>query len=379
MDNILIGNGININFGGYDNFSNKAILTKLENENFSISKLLENDCDEDNTYGKWSNDVDNELVLKVLNEVVAVLSSKDRSLALYLKLFGHSEVLQREIKTNGFVNVLNKYITKNNLKYFDIGLEDYLYILSINCEKKELEMITVIFNLLINDCVINNKVIFSETFKQRLYKYNKIFTLNYDLNIEKNVEKPVYHLHGQFNVLEANNNKKHILGFSKPYIEMYDCAISKNIIPYCNTIYGFTGFDKLEKISNVDKFYNSYNNYSLEELEKACEKINEYRQDEDSRSTEEWREFLKNYDSSVHYTYHTNDFINMKGKLDIVGISPNNDTHLSNMIMKNKKLNKIIYYYFSEEDLILAKKVFKNDKRVKYKHISKLDGWHMNN
>jgi hypothetical protein len=48
------------------------------------------------------------------------------------------------------------------------------------------------------------------------------------------------------------------------------------------------------------------------------------------------------------YDYHMNDLSEIEGEIDIIGMSPNNDAHIFDLIFNNRKLNKIIFYYFSD-------------------------------
>ena len=52
------------------------------------------------------------------------------------------------------------------------------------------------------------------------------------------------------------------------------------------------------------------------------------------------------------------NFSKIEGELYIIGMSPNNDAHIFNAIINNKKLTRVIFYYFDQNDKIFIETNF---------------------
>lgn len=63
-------------------------------------------------------------------------------------------------------------------------------------------------------------------------------------------------------------------------------------------------------------------------------------------------------------------FENIKGKLDIIGISPNNDQHIFHIIKNNSQLTEINFYCYSENEKEILQDY--GDKRFKVKDVNNL-------
>lgn len=74
MKTIIIGNGVNIKFGG-SNFSNYGILNNLENGNLNINEELKNDCLPGHKLGFWPDEVNNDFVKEALCNMYNVLKN----------------------------------------------------------------------------------------------------------------------------------------------------------------------------------------------------------------------------------------------------------------------------------------------------------------
>ena len=55
--------------------------------------------------------------------------------------------------------------------------------------------------------------------------------------------------------------------------------------------------------------------------------------------------------------YYYTDFRKIEGELHIIGMSPNNDSHIIDAIRNNPNLNRIVFFYKSEEDKEKANRV----------------------
>lgn len=46
--------------------------------------------------------------------------------------------------------------------------------------------------------------------------------------------------------------------------------------------------------------------------------------------------------------YYFDNFSKIEGELALIGMSPNNDAHIFDAILNNKKLSKVIFYYYDD-------------------------------
>ncbi len=103
-------------------------------------------------------------------------------------------------------------------------LEDWLLLVRIfflvNCDLTEnMQSVTQGFEQLLLDSIYNDGKLqelyhnMNKKVKRFFNGYSKIFTLNYDNNIENLTHKSVYHLHGDFSVLANSENQNTVLGY----------------------------------------------------------------------------------------------------------------------------------------------------------------------
>lgn len=379
MTNIIIGNGINVRFGGED-YSNWGILNRLESGEINIHDELRNQCTQGHPLGYWDDNLTNELILKLLKILYFnIISGKiilEKSFRSTKKFGMIKDKRLREKKIKQYMEEdfeLKKLeeIYKNNknkLSYKDIGLEDYLFLISIYAETKieysDLKKsLNILFNILIYNKGNANNVKYDNKYIEKLRKYDNIFTTNYDNVLEINLKKEnIYHLHGSFNVLDSKYNKYHPNGFKDIQINEYDCMISKNREYYANTLYAFDGNDKYNEAlgySALNKLLETcnYETYyaALKKLDTAGTML---------RSSEDMYEFLKIYPKEHLYDYHFDKLKEITGSVEIYGLSPNNDNHIIDLLNNNEKIKSIIYYYHSNRDKEQSKKIFNNDKLI---------------
>ena len=64
---------------------------------------------------------------------------------------------------------------------------------------------------------------------------------------------------------------------------------------------------------------------------------------------------VNNEDLQFEEQYPINEFKSISGELKIVGLSPNNDTHIFEIINNNGTLKKVIYYYYDKNECEVVK------------------------
>lgn len=198
--------------------------------------------------------------------------------------------------------------------------------------------------------------------KKFFKNFENIFTLNYDNNLERLTRKPVYHLHGDFSVLADSENINNVTGFIREK-ESKRVVIKGLEHCYCNALLDYSGELKLEKakrnhdiIIKTNELLEQQNN-NKEEFEKSLLKKKEVNFDGYKRITTK----IENPNLKMASEYYFNEFEDIEDELYIIGMSPNNDGHIFNIINNNKKLNKIYFYYYSDWERKYIEENFSSD------------------
>ena len=255
--------------------------------------------------------------------------------------------------------------TKKRIRITDIGFEDYYLIHDLLCHKygifnpeqyyiREAMKLAYIFSVY-NDGKLNKLYkLYSDGYINYLLEFDNIFTTNYDSNIELASGKNVYHIHGQFDVLDEVYNEKSFRNqLPDPPIK-YTVIDEKFIFLYSNVISTHCGdykeyFVKQNTLANeaVQKFAESYSSNIQQQKE-----INSWQNSNNA--------LLVNLSSAIQIKakrpdlkfteyYHFEDFKKMTGTLEILGLSPWNDYHIFESIDKCN-LDLCIYYFFEDND-----------------------------
>ncbi|HED37536.1 MAG TPA: hypothetical protein ENI76_04725, partial [Ignavibacteria bacterium] len=187
MRNIIIGNGVNIQFGGWE-YTNRRIVER------ALLKLKTRD------YSKEVNTEEIEVWIKMLFQAFPKFLKGDYDTLAVLK--DEKEELS---------NFKKRYTKKTRI--YEIGFEDFFLLNELHCRKNKIGnperyYFQEFLRRLFLDSIYNNGKInqihesFSEDFIAFLKSYNNIFTTNYDKNIELATKRKVLYLHGAFHVLD---------------------------------------------------------------------------------------------------------------------------------------------------------------------------------
>lgn len=357
---ILIGNGVNIQFSdNKEEYKNRSIILRaLHNmKSGKYTKVFNNIIDPELMYGGMIDLVDwrNNYLYKGLNFQKSVNSDDE---------------------FNAFFNTLFRYKNKR-LNPEDIVMEDYflLYDLFNNYfdathksnQKINISLIYAALLIIFTDSIYNDgkiELIYKNMslFTNELNKYDNIFTINYDNNIDKIANKPVYHLHGNFNTLQDRFIPSTVLGYINFHSDHPVEYLENLKHAYSNTVMGFSGSEKVKYINYFNEasmalniFIEGLMNPNDTEIHSEYERL--------KKSTNEIDQYAllmietKLSHPELTYTeYPLTEFSDIEGWLSIIGMSPNNDNHLIDRINKNGKLSKVIYYYkqVEERDWMLA-------------------------
>lgn len=341
MKSLLVGNGINIQFG------NKAYTSEYIMKRVKYKAKL-------GCYDKlFAGKIDGKEIAGILNAFVEITNDiLDNKYDEY--------VIEDELKVvlADFKSRYNKISAAH-----EIMLEDWMFVLHMFFLKESdiadnLQASEQGFKSLILDGIYNDGKI------QELYKniprkaekkikryfsdFDNIFTLNYDNNLEKLIKKNVYHLHGDFSVLDKSENIEYVLGFiraqgdNRVFIEgMEHC--------FCNALLDYSGHHKLKEAMENHKLI-----IESETFKEKYDNDESFKEDLLSIKTNKPDIYniimtkIMNPNLKMATEYHFNEFKSIEDELYIIGMSPNNDAHIFECIEKNKRIKKVYFYYFSE-------------------------------
>ncbi len=241
--------------------------------------------------------------------------------------------------------------------YYEIPLEDWFLLLRLffldNPDLNDMWKASKKgFEWLILDAIYNDGKIqeiyqkMKKPVKRFFQSFDSIFTLNYDNNIEKLTNKTVYHLHGDYSVLTDSENPETVQGFLNKQngkIEM-DPGYSQC---YCNALLNFSGQnkykeaqDKAKEIETLQRLKQLHDTDVTEfEIMRAGVKSELAQSIIDT--------YIKHPELKIATDYHFGELEKLSGELHIIGLSPQNDSHIFACIEKSS-LDKIVFYSYGE-------------------------------
>jgi len=321
----LFGNGLNIEFSDNDDYKNWAILQRMG------QNLAEPGRYDDVFAGKVSSN-DMAGFLEGLNNWF-----KNKA----LKGIAALKWIENEDELSSLMEMSKRYKGKDPT-VLEIGLEDYLLGLKLFNASYGTEAIPndTLFQgiyYLMKDAIYNNSSIEQiylkmSCYKKKLQEFNHVFTLNYDSNLDMVLGHPIYHLHGSFKTLHHEYRPETFKGWAI-------LQTGKNLPPYIagkeylysDALFGFSGKDKWDKIY---KYNDTYDN-PLSQV------------------------FLKIHPELETPKYPIEEFMAIKGHLHLIGVCPNNDSHIFKMINDNANILKVFYYTACDADTEQVQKVIR--------------------
>ena len=354
MNNIILGNGIDIQFGGLD-YTNKNIIERallyLKTNNFSPD-----------VYTK-----EIEIWIYTLHSVIPnFLAGNYDKLALFN---------DEKEELNSFKRNYSKDVTISA-----VGFEYYFLLNELFCRENGItnperfyfqEFLRRLFlDAIFNKGKINEIYLkFPEKVVHYINSFDNVFTTNYDKNIELATNREVLHLHGAFDVLDQvydinsfRNKLSDRPAEKTPFVKGYEHAFS-------NAITGSSGAFKLfsanqSELANsaIEKFtkgmnenpeikvqIDSWKNSDNEIVKKLYEAIN-----------------LKSKEPELKFSidYAINKLKQIGGKVTFIGLHPNNDSHIMKIIRDNKKIDTVEFYYFDENESSIINSFFNNKKII---------------
>jgi len=266
-----------------------------------------------------------------------------------------------------------RYKAYSSINIASIGFEDYYLVYDLMCYKYKIqnperyyirEALKSFFIYSVYNKGRVNSIYTKYPAKLKTFfnQYDELYTTNYDQNVEVFSGKKVKYLHGAFNI------KKDVCDPDSMRNKMSDSPIKNYNIDdthyylYSNVLTTYSGYSKLFSIKQskeankaMEKVASAYkSNPSVKaEVDKWEKDANEL-----VRKMAEGTK-LKIQDNELKFkeTYPIQEFIDVKGDIDIVGLSPNNDTHIFEILNNNEKLITMAYYYYDFEETETVKRL----------------------
>ena len=332
MKSVLYGNGINIQFSNKvnkDDYKNYKIICRLM-ETLKTDKL--DKC--------FKNLISHDAIVEIIEELNKYYNKISSNFPFTLKIF---QLLESDDMIT-LMEILGRYNGKSST-LTDVSIEDYFYIMKIfniylaDYHKEEPvknETLYTGLKWLFLDAIYNGGEIEEiyknmDCYRNELNTYDNIFTVNYDTNLEKLTSKHINYLHGDFNSLNINFDETTLIGFALKIQGKLGEYIKTMRHIFCNAVMGYSGTEKMNCINEV-------NNKHQDERCKAVIPI------------------IPNYRDS---SYPTDKLSQIAGEIDIIGMSPNNDSHIFKIVNENSGITKVNFYYGKQEDKDSAEKIIK--------------------
>jgi len=342
VKNLILGNGINIQYGGMDN-TNQSIISRA-------TKLCK-----DKDFPKHIIVDDPDLILQMIGHLFLEVQSVLKD--------GYDKYAISSDEKRSLQEMRDRYIGFQNLKLTDVGFEDYYLIYDLFCHKNKIvnpdkyyirETIKRFFlHSIYNSGKVNE---IYKNFPKQCYpflsQFDRIFTTNYDNNVETFTGKTVYYLHGAFHIKAEVYNPYSMRNqlSDKP---IADCSIDEAYYYlYSNALTDFSGFSKDFSITQGGHANSAVEKMAIGYLENKV-----IRDDVDSWANsdnmivrnlyESIMLKIANPDLRFDETYPLEEFNKIQDEAIIIGLSPYNDTNLFDRLNQNDKIKQITYYFYN--------------------------------
>lgn len=345
MKNLLVGNGINIQFDNINYTTQQIVLRILKN------------CDRD--------DFPSHIIVNfpyLLKNIIGQLYLEARK--IINGEYDSSPNCSAEKKSlQSFKDRYSKQVS--TLRITDIRFEDYYLIHDLACHKYNIQnpdqfysregMRVAYLYAIYNDGQLNKLYLnYPTKFNDFLSSFDNIFTTNYDSNIENAINRDIFHIHGQFDVKSDVYNPDSFRN-QLPDAPIKEYEIDENYFYlYSNALTTHCGEYKefqIKQCSNANSV-----------IEKMA---NAYLSDESlRREIDNWTNDSNKITANLGYSiqlkakypeltfsdnYHFDKLQSITGELTILGLSPWNDFHIFETI-NNATLDNCIFYYFNENE-----------------------------
>jgi len=367
MKNLLVGNGINIEFDN-NNYTTESIVLRIlkncDRDDFPTHIIVDYPYLLKNYLGLLF--IEAREAIRGEYDKYALSSSERRSLDVFKE----------------------RYFSRlNTLKMTQIGFEDYYLIHDLACHKsqtynpdqfyaREGMRIAYLYSIFNDGKLELLHKEYPQTLVDELLSYDKIFTTNYDSNIEYATGKDIFHIHGAFaqksDVYVASSLRNQL-----PDAPLNDIVIDEEYYYlYSNAITTYSGDYKQYQINQysmanscINKMAESYtSDPSIQaEVKKWCDNSN--------RLTRNLGYAIKvkveHPELSFSENYHFDELKKMEGELFVLGLSPWNDFHIFESIDATN-ITRCTFWYYNEEECEEVKKLLptiNRDNKLEFKNV----------
>lgn len=362
MNSIIIGNGINIEYGG-QKFSNINIILRaihnVETNNFSTIAYTKDILD-------W---------FKLLYQNVSEILNGS---------YDQLTVFEKEKKE--LFDFKNRY--KNKDKIYEIGFEDYFFFHTLFCRKNKIgnpeqfDFRGLLKRFFLDSIYCNSEINelfkhYPKSFLSFFSEFDKIFTTNYDRNIELFTVRDVGYLHGAFHLLDDVYNPDSFRNKlsdrpidNMPNLKGIEYLFSNAISDSSGDLKDFSGTLANKSNSVIDKFTIEYQTNS-----DVKKQIDGWKDSNNSIEKNLYETIvLKLKNSKLRYSEDIAiDKLNaISGKITLLGLSPYNDNHLFERINNNNEVTEIFFYYFNYNETKTIS-IFLNNKKIHFNNVN--DFW----
>ena len=350
MKNLLVGNGINIQFDKTDYTTQQIVLRVLKN------------CDRD--------DFPSHIIVNfpyLLKNYIGQLYLEARKIIL-----GEYDNFTFGSAEKGSLSAFKRQYSDriNSLRITDIGFEDYYLIHDLVCHKTKVQnpeqfyireaMKVAYLYSIYNDGKLNQLYKnYSIAFINYFMDFDNIFTTNYDSNLESATGKVIFHIHGQFDkksdVYVESSFRNQLpdapikeIAIDNTYFYLYSNALST----HCGAYKEFQLNQHSQANSCVEKMALAYLTDS-----KIKQEVDSWTQATNTLTANlGYAIQLKAANPSLAFSdnYHFDKFKSIVGTLEIIGLSPWNDFHIFESI-NVAALSMCTYYFFNENECDLVK------------------------
>jgi len=339
MRSVLVGNGINIQFGGKA-YSNDFIMKRifLGAQTNKYEALFDGQVSGEIITGIFKGFIDT--ANKIINGDYDSLGDDDD---------------QEAIK-----DFMSRY-TEPVAKYHEIMLEDWFLLIRVffitNSDlKDQWQSVKQGFEHLILDAIYNEGMLTSlhknmnKKVKRFFAGFDYIFSLNYDNNLEVLTGKEVFHLHGDYSVPADSENPDTVRGYLRQQAGQM-VSVSEFHHCFCNAMLDYSGDLKFRRALAIRECTIEMNRWlNLSKHDKLeYEKQIALLKEKDENTFQLVSTYVQRPDLHIGTNYHFDELSNLQGELYIIGLSPNNDGHIFKCINESK-IKKVYFYYFSKDD-----------------------------
>lgn len=364
QNNLLVGNGLDIQLGGFD-YLNKWILTRM----LAKAKI--------GKYDSLFNGIisGDEIVELFLNMPSIARDVQQRKYdAVPYKCTDEQTVVLLRSAIKGFQRTYTEDITSIE----QLGMEDIILLFQIYLLDND-DLLQYYKAAKQGYCQMLLDAIYCEGKIQTLsipkaakwyfLNFDNIFSLNYDNSLEKSLNRKVLHLHGDYKTIYHSENHKNALGYYR-----HKKKIANKYLPTlkqcnCNGILDFSGDMKYSFATSSTQCFKWFENVK-DEIKSG--KLNV---DDLIRTLPpDQRDMLTTgIEKNLYWgdNYYFDVFESMTGELTIIGLAPNNDSHIFKCINKSN-VEKVIFYRFGNESEADFKSKLKITKPVEIRDVKQL-------